>query len=181
MLNRILIGLVAAGAAVIGAPGWAGADPEPAPPPPPPPVNVQGFAPVKPSEFATLDGSMYAFNVADGLTCVMSRTTGGYGCSGPIPAAPNAANFVSGSQTGAPGFASADRPMYTGMSGDAKPLPAGSRISFRNVTCGTDGTMTICQNSFDQGGFVISPAGSFIMEPSNPLLQDGGGRSPFAN
>ena len=53
--------------------------------------------------------------------------------------------------------------------------------TFRNVTCGTDGTMTICQNSFDQGGFVISPAGSFIMDPSNPLLQDGGGRSPFAN
>jgi hypothetical protein len=178
VLNRILIGLVAAGAAVIGAPGLAAADPEPAPPPPP---NVNVFAPVKPSEFATADGSMYTFNVADGVTCVMSRATGGYGCSGPIPAAPNAANLVSGGQSGAPGFANADRPVYTGIAGEAKPLPAGSRISFRNVTCGTDGVMTICQNSFDQGGFVISPAGSFVMEPSNPLLQDGGGRSPYAN
>jgi hypothetical protein len=166
VLNRILIGLVAAGAAVIGAPGLAVADPEPAPPPPP---NATSFAPVKPSDFATVDGSMYAFNVGGGITCVMSRTTGGYGCSGPIPAAPNGANFVSGSQSGAPGFANADRPMYTGVEGEAKPLPAGSRLSFRNVTCGTDGSTTVCQNTYDQGGFVISPTGSFIIRPSNPL------------
>jgi hypothetical protein len=176
VLNRIVIGLVAAGAAVSGAPGLADADPEPAPPP----LNVNAFEPVTPLDYASPDGSTYAFNVADGITCVVSRATGGYGCGGPLPAAPNAANFVSGSQTGAPGFANADRPMYIGA-GEAKPLPAGSRISFRNVTCGTDGVMTICQNNFDQGGFVISPAGSFIMEPSNPLLQHGGAHSPFAN
>ena len=127
------------------------------------------FAPVKPSDFTTLDGSQYVFSVADGITCVMSRESGGYGCSGPLPAAPNAANFVSGSQAGTPGFANADRPVYTGIAGEAKPLPAGSRISYRNVTCGTDGVMTICQNNFDQGGFVISPAGSFVMKSSNPL------------
>jgi hypothetical protein len=162
VLNRIVISVVAAGVA-IGAPGVAAADPEPAP------LDATMFAPLSPSGFATPDGDMYAFAVSDGVTCVLSRTTGGYGCSGSIPAAPNGANFVSGTQTGEPGFANADRPMYTGLAGEAKPLPAGSRISFRNVSCGTDGVLTICQNNYDHGGFVISPAGSYVIQSSNPM------------
>ena len=73
------------------------------------------------------------------------------------------------------------RPIYAGVAADAKPLPAGSRISFRNVSCGFDGTVTTCVNNFDQSGFVLSPAGSFILNPTtrccdrpegtNPLLQ----------
>ena len=94
VLNRMLIGVVgAAGAAVVGVPGLAAAQPQPAPPPPPP--NVNALAPVKLSEYSVMDNNWYAFGTPDGLTCVLQRT-GSYGCSGPIPAAPNGANLVSG-------------------------------------------------------------------------------------
>ena len=73
MLRRILIGVVgAAGAAVIGVPGMALADPEPAPALPNVP-NVNAYAPVKPSEYAALDGALYAFGAPGGVTCVMDR------------------------------------------------------------------------------------------------------------
>ena len=179
MLSRILIGLVAAGAAVIGTPGVASADPEPAPPPPLP--NANAFAPVKASDFAMQNGEIYAFAVPGDIACVMSRGTGSYGCSGPIPAAPGGANAVTGSQQGPAGFAHADRPLYI-FETLPKPLLPGSRINFRNVACGTDGTVTVCNNNFDGGGFIISPAGSFVIEPNNPLvLNDGAGRSPYFN
>lgn len=179
-MRGLLIGLVsAAGAAAIALPAVASADPEPAPPPPPPP-NIGGYTLVKPSEFAVNGGTMYAFTVNGGITCVMSRDSGGYGCSGPFPAAPNGANVVSGGQAGAPGFATAANPVYVGDQ-PAQPLPANSRISFRNVSCGTDGVMTTCQNSYDQSGFVISPGGSFILNASNPLLDRPEGRNPYFN
>lgn len=181
MLSRILIGLVAAGAAVIGVPGVAAADPDPAPPPPPPPLNLNALTLVKPSGFAMQNGEIYAFAVPGDIACVISRGSGGYGCSGPIPAAPNGANVVTGGQTGPPGFANADRPLYVF---DTLPnrLEPGTRISFRNVTCGTDGTVTMCNNSYDGAGFVISPTGSFVLEPNNPLLLNTGeGRNPYAN
>ncbi len=56
---------------------------------------MNAYAPVKPSEFAVLDNTAYAFTTPDGLTCMMQRS-GGYGCSGPIPGAPEGANLVSG-------------------------------------------------------------------------------------
>ena len=93
VLNRMLIGVVgAAGAAVVGVPGLAAAQPQPAPPPPP---NVNALAPVKLSEYSVMDNNWYAFGTPEGVTCVLQRT-GSYGCSGPIPAAPNGANLVSG-------------------------------------------------------------------------------------
>lgn len=175
-----MIGLVAAGAAAFGVPGVAAAEPEPAPAPPPPP-NVMAFNPVAPADFAQQDGQVYAFAAPGDLACVLSRGTGSYGCSGAIPAAPNGANVVTGSQQGPAGFANADRPLYM-FETLPKRLEPGTRISFRNVTCGTDGNMTICSNSYDGGGFVISPTGSFVVEPNNPLLlNDGGGRNPYFN
>ena len=160
MLNRLLIGVVgAAGAAVLGVPGIASADPEPAPAPP----NVNAYAPARPSDYAMMHGAWYAFGAPGGLTCVLDRQTGAYGCNGPIPAAPNGSNVVSGGTSGPPGFASSDRPMF-GVSGDVKPLPPNTRLSVRTVSCGTDGVVTSCVNSFDNTGFVISPTGSFILE-----------------
>ena len=47
--------------------------------------------------------------------------------------------------------------------GSPNRLLPGTRISFRNVTCGTDGTTTV--NNFDGAGFVLSPAGSFVLDP----------------
>ena len=91
---------------------------------------------------------------------MLDKRTGGYGCSGPIPAAPGGANMVTATAKGAPGFASAALPLYGVVEG-AKPLPPNTRLSFRTVSCGTDGVTTSCVNAADQSGFVLSPAGSF--------------------
>lgn len=177
MLNRVLIGAIGAAAALVGGPGVAAAQPSPPPPPPAPDVNA--FAPVKLSEYAVMDGSWYAFRTPDGLTCVLQRS-GGYGCSGAIPAAPNGANFVSGGP-GVPGFANADAAVF-GFVGDVKPLPAGSRISFQTVSCGSDGSVTTCADSRNQSGFVLSPAGSYIINGGRvPLLDRPEGTNPFFN
>ena len=176
VLNRILIGVIgSAGAALIGVPGIAAA--QPAPPPPPP--NVNSFAPVKLSEYAVMDNNWYAFATPDGLTCVLQRN-GGYGCSGPIPGAPDGANFVSGGP-GAPAFANTNGAVFA-VVGAAKPLPAGSRISYQTVSCGSDGAVTTCSDSRNQSGFVLSPAGSFIInEGTNPLLDRPEGTNPYFN
>jgi hypothetical protein len=65
--------------------------------------------------------------------------------------------------------------------GAAKPLPAGSRISYQTVSCGNDGTATTCVDSRNQSGFVISPAGSFILNQDNPLQYRPEGTSPYFN
>ena len=129
MLNRILIGVV--GAAVIGVPGVAAADPPPLP-------NINAFPSARPSDYAVMDGAWYAFGVLDGVTCVLDKQSGGYGCSGPLPAAPGGANLVSAGASGKPGFANSGRPLY-GMVEDAKALPPNTRLSFRTISCGTDG------------------------------------------
>lgn len=162
MLSRVLIGLVGvAGAAVIGFAGTAGADPLPTPDPNTP--NVNAYALVLPSEYSMLDGRYYAFSTSDGLTCVIERTNGAYGCSGPIPAAPDGATSVSGGSRGIPEFSTTDRPIFSNI-GAVKALPPSSRLSFRNISCGSDGAgMTSCVNLQDQTGFVLSPGGSFIL------------------
>jgi hypothetical protein len=152
VLSRILIG-VAGGAAVVGMPAIAAADPASVP-------NINAFPAAKPSEYAVNDGAWYAFSAPAGVTCVLDRQSGGYGCSGPIPAAPGGANLVSAGPSGAAGFANAARPLYGVVEG-AKPLPPNTRLSFRTITCGTDGVVTACMNSMDQSGFVLSPAGSY--------------------
>lgn len=161
MLSRVVIGLVsAAGAAVVSVPGTAAADD------PPPLPNINAFPPVKTSEYAVMDNNWYAFSTPDGLTCVLQRS-GSYGCSGPIPAAPNGANLVSGGP-GAPSFASSPAPVFAVVE-DAKPLPPNSRISYQTISCGTDGVLTSCVDGRSQAGFVISPSGSFVIgdQPSD--------------
>jgi hypothetical protein len=158
VLNRIPVGILmsavgAAGATILGAQGIAAADP-------PPPPDINAYPSAKPSEYSVMDGASYAFTVPDGITCVMDKQAGAYGCSGPIPAAPGGANMVTGTVKGSPGFASAGRPLYDGLEG-VKPLAPNTRLSFRTVSCGTDGVTTSCVNAADQSGFVLSPAGSF--------------------
>jgi hypothetical protein len=179
VLSRFLIGVLGA-AAVVGLPVVAAAEPPPMPAPqPPPPPNVNALAPVKLSDYAVMNNSWYAFTTPDGLTCALQRS-GSYGCSGPMPGAPEGANIVSGSMGGVPGFASAPGPVFA-AGGAAKPLPAGSRISFQSVSCGNDGAATTCVDSRSQSGFVISPAGSFILNETPPLLYRPEGTNPFAN
>jgi hypothetical protein len=154
VLNRILIAAMGvAGAAVVGVPGIAAADP-------PPPPNINAFPPARPSDYAVMDGAWYAFGVLDGVTCVLDKQSGGYGCSGPIPAAPGGANLVSAAPSGKPGFASSAQPLY-GVVENAHALPPNTRLSFRTISCGTDGYVTTCLNTADQSGFVLSPDGSF--------------------
>jgi hypothetical protein len=177
MLSRtIMLGAVAA--AVVGAPAIAAADPN-EPPPPPPPPNVNGYAPVKPSDFAVLGDSAYAFTTPDGLTCMLQRS-GGYGCSGSMPGAPEGANLVSGAMGGVPVFSNVAANPF-GNIGEVKPLPANSRLSFQTLSCGNDGTTTTCVDSRNQAGYVISPGASWIVGEVNPMVDRPEGTNPFAN
>lgn len=179
VLNRVLFGVLGA-AAIVGAPGLAGAQPPPEPAPqPPPPPNVNALTPVKLSEYAVMDGAWFAFSTPDGLICALQKSNG-YGCSGPIPGAPEGANFVSSSYGGVAGFANAPGNVFA-AAGAAKPLPAGSRISYQTVSCGNDGTTTTCVDNRSQSGFVLSPAGSFILNETPPLLDRPEGTNPFTN
>lgn len=178
VLSRKLAGVAGAfaAAAVVTAP-LAHTQP-PSPPPPPPAPNVNAFGLAKPSEYAVMNGTWYAFTTPDGLTCVIDRGTGGYGCNGPIPAAPDGANTVSGG-TGAPAFSSTPIVNF-GITDPIKPLPAKTRVSYRQVSCGHDAGTTTCMNSFDQTGFVLTPAGSYIVGADTPpLLQRPEGTRPY--
>lgn len=177
MLSRYL-----AGAAVLMAamamPAVAQADPEPAPAPPPPP-NVLALAPASPPEFTVNDG-LYAFSAPIGVNCVMSRGTHSYGCSGTIPGAPGGANVVTGGPAGEPGFSVADRPLYQ-FDTPPKALAEGTRLGQGTVSCGVIGGGVVCSNTFDQTGFVISPAGSYTFGAVNPLLERAPGTNPYFN
>ncbi|OBK78518.1 hypothetical protein [Mycobacterium sp. 1274761.0] len=176
LCRTIVVGAMTA--AVIGTPAVATADPN-EPPPSPPPPNVNAYAPVKPSDFAVLDNSAYAFSTADGLTCMLQRS-GGYGCSGVIPGAPEGANLVSGTIGGVPGFAKAGGNPFANA-GAVKRLPPNSRLSFQTLSCGTDGTVTSCVDSRNQAGFVISPAASWVVGEVNPLVDRPEGTNPYFN
>ena len=180
VLSRIPVRLLAgaacvAAAGVLNGSGLAAAQPPP-PPPPPPAPDINAFAPANPQDFAVYDGSAYVFGTA-GLTCMMQRS-GGYGCNGPIPAGPEGANLVGGSSGGVPTFGVSPTPMY---GGPVNPLPPNTRLSFGTVSCGGDGTMTACVDSKNQSGFVISPAGSFIVNQVNPLVARPEGTNPYMN
>ncbi len=152
----MLTGLTGAvGAALIATSPIAVADEKPALP------NVNGFPPISPVEFAVMDGTWYAFGTPNGLTCVIDKSRNTYGCSGPIPAAPDGANLVSGAGPEEPAFANTAGPVFA-AAGPVKPLPPQSRLSYRNIACAIDGGgATTCQDTASQHGFVLSPAGSF--------------------
>lgn len=168
MLSRVLIGLIAGGAVAMAAPGMAGADPTP----PPGPVlpNVNAYTPVSPVEYSVMNGLWYAFPGPDGVVCGLNRVTGGYGCYGALPGAPGGANLVSGGPSGPPGFANADRSIFSGVD-MVKILPPNTRLSYRDVSCGVDGGGAVaCVNQREQVGFVVGPAGTFIADV-NPLVE----------
>ena len=173
----MLIGLAGAvGAALIATPGAAVADP---PPPPPPPPNPNVYPPIAPADYTVLGGAWLAFGTPDGLTCIIDKGKVNYGCSGPIPGAPDGANLVSGGPGGAPAFANTAAPVFA-VAGPVKPLPPNTRLSYRSVSCATDtGAVTTCMNSAYQTGFVISPAGSFIVGETPPLLDRPEGTRPY--
>ncbi|MDY6999012.1 MAG: hypothetical protein SW019_20645 [Actinomycetota bacterium] len=174
VLRRILVGMLAAPACVAAVPGLAAA--QPPPPPPPPPPNVNAWAPANPQDYAVFDGAAYAFRSGE-LVCLMQRS-GGYGCNGPLPGAPEGANVVSGAAGGVPGFGASPRPIYEG---EVTALPPNTRLSFGTVSCGTDGAVTSCVDSRNQAGFVVSPGATWIVNPVNPLLVRPEGTNPYFN
>lgn len=162
MLSKLLIRVgvaVGAAAVLVAAPSVASADPKD--PEPPPLPNVNAFPPISPADFTVMNGTWYAFGAPGGLTCVIDKSRNAYGCTGPIPGAPDGANLVSGAGPGEPGFANAGGNVFA-AAGTVKPLPPQSRLSYRNIACAIDGGgVTSCQDTASQHGFVLSPAGSF--------------------
>lgn len=174
MRSRIVGAGCVAAAAVLNASGLAAAQPEP--PPPPTAPNINAFPPASPKDYAVLEGSAYAFS-SNGLTCMLQRS-GGYGCNGVLPGAPQGANVVSGVTGGVPGWASSPAPIF---GGPVNELPPNTRLSFGTVSCGGDGTLTSCVDSRNQAGFVVSPGGSWIVNATNPLLARPEGTNPYFN
>ena len=175
MLIRTLLGGACAAGAVLLCLPVASADPT-TPPPPPPRPNVNAIPPISPVPYTVMDGNAYVFAGPAGVTCMINRQTGGYGCSGALPGAPEGANFVSGGAVGPPSFSSTDRPIYPG---GAQPLPPNTRLSFREISCGVDGAGVLaCVNSRDQVGFVISQSGSYVNDVM-PLVDRPEGANPY--
>jgi hypothetical protein len=149
---------IAACAALIAVTPVAWAD-EPSPVLP----NVNVYPSISPTEFSVLDGAWYAFGAPGGLTCVIDKGRNGFGCSGALPAAPEGANLVSAVGGEQPAFATAAAPLFE-VAGPVKPLPPQTRLSYRNVSCAIDaGGATVCVNTSSQHGFMLSPAGSFVV------------------
>jgi len=170
---------VAAGAAVAVvasvSPAWADPDPVPAPPPLP---NVNAYLPISPVAYSVMGGNWYAFAGPVGVTCVINKTSGGYGCSGALPGTPEGTNLVSAGPVGAPSFGSTGQPIF-GAVGEVKALPPNTRLSFREISCGVDGAGVVaCVNGHDQVGFIVGPAGTFINDV-NPMLDRPDGASPY--
>jgi hypothetical protein len=169
MLLRFLhVAIVAALAGVAGV-ATATADPEPAPAPTLP--NVNAYMPVNPADYTVNRGRWFAFAGPPGVICTIDNLSGDYGCSGPLPGAPEGVNVVSGGPTGAPTFATTAEPSkFAGPAGPVKSLPPNTRISFRQISCGVDAAGVVaCVNSRDQVGFVVSPTATYI-DAINPLI-----------
>ena len=176
-ISGAIVAVVASVATIMADPGTSWADPDPVPGPPPLP-NVNGYAPVSPVDYTVNNGQWYAFAGPAGVTCILSRANGDYGCSGPLPGAPDGANLVSAAALGAPTFSSTPTPLFASVS-PAKSLPPNTRLSFREVSCGVDGAGVVaCVNNHDQVGFVVGPAGTFI-NAVMPLLDRPKGTNPY--
>jgi len=179
MFRRLFCGAAGAIVAAVASvsPAWAdpAADPAPAPPPLP---NVNAYTPISPVNYSAMSGTWYAFAGPAGVTCVINKTNGGYGCSGPLPGAPEGVNLVSAGPVGPPSFGSTGQPIF-GAAGEVKPLPPNTRLSFREISCGVDAAGAVaCVNGREQIGFVVSPAGTYIND-LNPLLDRPEGTNPY--
>ena len=156
----------------------AHADPEPAPAPVIP--NVNAYMPVNPADYTTNKGRWFAFAGPTGVICTIDNLSGDYGCSGPLPGAPEGVNLVTGGPTGAPAFSTTTEPSkFAGPAGPVKALPPNTRISFRQISCGVDANGVVaCLNSRDQVGFVVSPTSTYI-DATNPLIDRPQGTPPL--
>lgn len=166
MLRGILLSSVVAAGVLTGA-SPAAADPV-APPPPPPIPDVFAYMPVNPVDYTVNSGKWFAFAGPAGVVCILDSTNGDYGCSGPLPGAPDGANLVSAGPVGMPVFTTTETPEYVDA-GVVRALPPNRRLSYRQVACGVDDAGVVaCLNSRDQVGFVIGPETSFVASNAPP-------------
>lgn len=163
LLRALVTTAVSAAIGVLAAP-VAAADPA-APPPLP---DVTAYMPMNPADYTVNGGKWYAFAGPPGVVCILNSLSGEYGCSGPLPGAPEGANLVSAGPSGPPKFSTTDSPAYA-AAGVVKGLPPNRRLSFRQIFCGMDdaGTVT-CMNTQEKVGFVVGPTGSYIYVPPPP-------------
>ena len=141
----------------------ASAEPEPGPAFP----NVGSYLPVNPADYTVNGGKWLAFAGPEGVVCILDVLADNYGCSGPLPGAPEGANLVSAGPSGPPTFATSTAPYAA--AGPVRPLPPNTRLTFRSTYCGIDDTGTVaCLNSREQVGFVVGPNGTYIKLPPPP-------------
>lgn len=153
--------LVAVGS-LVGAAG-AAADPAPAPAIP----NVAAYPPVNPADYTVNAGKWYGFAGPPGVVCILDTLNGKYGCSGPLPGAPEGVNLVSAGPTGVPVFGTEAAPYAA--AGAVRPLPPNTRLSYRQTFCGVDSSGVVaCLNTREGTGFVIGPDATTIITPPPP-------------
>ena len=156
MLRRILL-TTALAAVALGGVAPAAADPVP-----PSIPNPFAYMPVNPANYTVNGGRWFAFAGPPGVVCVLDIINGEYGCSGPLPGAPDGANLVSAGPSGMPAFTTTGTPKYA-TAGAVLPLPPNTRLSYRQVAFGVDDAGVVaCLNTREQVGFVVGPQGSFV-------------------
>jgi hypothetical protein len=156
MLRRILL-TTAWVAVALGGVAPAAADPVP-----PSIPNPFAYPPVNPANYTVNGGRWFAFAGPPGVVCILDTINGEYGCSGPLPGAPDGANLVSAGPNGMPVFSATETPQYA-KAGAVRALPPNARLSYRQVACGVDDAGVVaCLNSRDQVGFVVGPEASFV-------------------
>lgn len=161
-LRSLLTVALAASAGLSGA-ATAAAEPEPTPAFP----NVASYMPVNPADYTVNGGKWLGFAGPAGVVCIVDVLAGNYGCSGPLPGAPEGINLVSAGPTGAPTFATSEAPYAA--AGPVRPLAPNTRLTYRQIYCGADATGAVaCLNSRDQVGFIVGPTATSIKLPPPP-------------
>ena len=163
LLRTVLATAVVAGVGLLGA-ATAAADPDTAPTVP----DVSDYVPVNPADYSVNGGKWLAFAGPPGVVCTLDVLSGDFGCSGPLPGAPDGVNLVSGGPTGMPKFSTTDTPPYA-AAGAVRRLPPNTRLTFRQLFCGVDGAGAVaCMNTAERTGFLVGPDATSIIAPPPP-------------
>ncbi len=128
-----------------------------------------------------MDGAWFAFSTPDGLICALQKSNG-WMAAAPDPRRPRGCELlVSSSYGGVAGFSSAAGNVFA-AAGAAKPLPGGfaDQLPDRQLRQRRRARRR-CVDNRSQSGFVISPAGSFILNETPPLLYRPEEPTPFMN
>jgi hypothetical protein len=162
-------GTAMATAAAVAADPVPGPEPVPVPAPALPTIpDVFDYMPANPADYSAKAGRWFAFAGPAGVVCALDSINGEYGCSGPLPGAPEGANLVSAGPVGMPMFETTMEDRYA-EAGVVRALAPGTRLTYRQVACGVDESGVVaCLNSRDQVGFVVGPESSYVGSNAPP-------------